>query len=226
MPLTEEEIKSIGREAGGIMVVKAKCKERAGFVLELMTDVRDHQVEIMRAIVDPKARRSVINTISSQIDTIKETYPDSPTKSLLVDDLTAIKNRAEQNTSGGTMAFVEQTAQGYVGLHDKLSDILLEDFKQCECEPAGSVARKAKPPTADQVQIEVWEERDRLHIGIQDKNTGQYYASWWDDEAREMFENGFFKGSTIHGQLSQSADTELANSVLVYALEMGILSKG
>ncbi len=226
MPLTEEEIKSIGREAGGIMVVKAKCKERAGFVLELMTDVRDHQVQVMNAAVDPKARRSVIYTINSQINTIKEAYPESPTKALLIDEHTAIVTQAQRKISSGTLSFIKETAQDYVSLHDKLRDILLEDFKQCECEPAGSVARKAKPPTADQVQIEVWEERDRLHIGIQDKNTGQYYASWWDDKARQMFTDGFFKGSIIHGELSQSADTELANSVLVYALEMGILSKG
>lgn len=72
---------------------------------------------------------------------------------------------------------------------------------------------KAKP-TRDNVRIEVWEERDRLHIGIQDKDTGEYYASWWDDEARQMFEDGFFKPGR-----------ELEESVLEYAEDMGILAK-
>jgi len=64
----------------------------------------------------------------------------------------------------------------------------------------------------DDVRVEVWEERDRLHIGIQNKETGEYLASWWDDEAREMFEQGFFERGP-----------RLKESVLSYAEEMGIL---
>jgi len=71
-----------------------------------------------------------------------------------------------------------------------------------------------KKPTRDQVRVEVWEERDRLHIGIQNKDTGDYYVSWWDDDARQMFEDGFFKKKP-----------NLEESVLDYAEEMGILSK-
>lgn len=69
-------------------------------------------------------------------------------------------------------------------------------------------------PTRDAVRVEVWEERDRLHIGIQDKKTGEYYKSWWDDEAREMFEDGFFQRGP-----------RLEESVLSYAEERGILAK-
>lgn len=73
---------------------------------------------------------------------------------------------------------------------------------------------KRKFPTRDQVRVEVWEERDRLHIGIQDKETGYYYASWWDDDARQMFEDGFFQRVP-----------NLERSVLDYAEDMGILAK-
>ena len=73
--------------------------------------------------------------------------------------------------------------------------------------------RKAKP-TRNDVRVEVWEERDRLHIGIQDKETGDYYVSWWDNDAREMIEQGFFKSGP-----------KLKESVLDYAEEMGILTK-
>ena len=66
--------------------------------------------------------------------------------------------------------------------------------------------------TRDDVRVEVWEERDRLHIGIQNKTTGDYLASWWDDEAREMFEQGFFE-----------REPRLRESVLKYAEDMGIL---
>jgi hypothetical protein len=69
-------------------------------------------------------------------------------------------------------------------------------------------------PTRDQVRVERWEERDRLHIGIQDKETGDYYMSWWDDQAREMFEDGFFKSGR-----------GFEESVLSYAEDIGILAK-
>jgi len=69
-------------------------------------------------------------------------------------------------------------------------------------------------PTRDDVEVVKWEERDRLHIGIQDKETGDYYASWFDDEAREMFDQGFFK-----------REPHLKESVLQYAEDMGILKK-
>jgi len=66
----------------------------------------------------------------------------------------------------------------------------------------------------DNVRVEIWEERDRLHIGIQNKETGDYLQSWWDDDAREMFELGFFKSGP-----------GLKESVLEYAEEMGILKR-
>jgi len=77
-----------------------------------------------------------------------------------------------------------------------------------------SQMKKKKTPSRDDVRVERWEERDRLHIGIQDKETGDYYVSWWDDEARQMFEDGFFKRGA-----------KLEESVLDYAEERGILAK-
>ncbi len=68
--------------------------------------------------------------------------------------------------------------------------------------------------TRENVRVEVWEERDRLHIGIQDKDTGDILISWWDDEARQMFEDGFFK-----------REPGLQESVLEYAEDLGILKK-
>jgi len=69
-------------------------------------------------------------------------------------------------------------------------------------------------PSRDKVNVVKWEERDRLHIGIQDKETGDYYASWWDQEARDMFEDGFFKSGP-----------KFEESVLQYAEDMGMLKK-
>jgi len=80
--------------------------------------------------------------------------------------------------------------------------------------PKSQMKKTKAKPTRDNVRVEVWEERDRLHIGIQDKETGDYLVSWWDDDARMMFEHGFFKSGR-----------ELKESVLDYAEEMGLLIK-
>jgi rubrerythrin len=93
-----------------------------------------------------------------------------------------------------------------------------EQFKQrlqeIKSGPTSALSGKKKP-TRDDVKVTVWEERDRLHIGIIDKATEQTsYGDWWDEDARQMFEDGFF--SHKHG---------LENSVLEYAEDMGILAK-
>jgi hypothetical protein len=59
------------------------------------------------------------------------------------------------------------------------------------------------------LSVDVWEERDRLHIHVTDEK-GNTVAEWWDDEAREMFEDGFF----IRGK-------RLVASVLTYIEEIG-----
>ena len=66
-------------------------------------------------------------------------------------------------------------------------------------------------PKEDDVRVEVWDERDRLHIGIQDKKTGKYVVSWWDADARQMFDDGFFERRRLEA------------SVLEYAKEHGLI---
>ncbi len=80
--------------------------------------------------------------------------------------------------------------------------------------PLPGVKKRKKLPLRKRgdVRVEVLEERDRLHIGIQDNKTGDYIASWWDDDARQMFEDGFFKSR------------RLKESVLDYAEEVGLLA--
>ena len=76
------------------------------------------------------------------------------------------------------------------------------------------IGHSSKKLSRDDVRVEIWEERDRLHIGIQNEETGDYLKSWWDDDAREMFEQGFFKSGP-----------GLEESVLEYAEEIGILER-
>lgn len=62
------------------------------------------------------------------------------------------------------------------------------------------------------IHVETWEERDRLHIALYKGDT--LVAQWWDDDAREMFEDGFFKSGK-----------RLEQSVIEYAHEVGLLKK-
>ena len=79
-------------------------------------------------------------------------------------------------------------------------------------------------PSRDDVSVNSWQERDRLGIWITDNRTGSTIAEWWDDDARQMFEDGFFKPATFtaSGELGGPA---FIDSVLDYAEEMGMLAK-
>lgn len=68
--------------------------------------------------------------------------------------------------------------------------------------------------TREEVEVSSWEERDRLAVWVTDKRTGKAVAEWWDDDARQMFEDGFFKPGK-----------QLEDSVLDYAEWVGLLAK-
>ena len=63
---------------------------------------------------------------------------------------------------------------------------------------------------AGEVIVTTWEERNRLHIAIEDVENDDILAEWWDDDARQMFEDGFFSSKDLEG------------SVIDYAAQMGI----
>ena len=80
--------------------------------------------------------------------------------------------------------------------------------------------------TREDVRVELWAERDRLHIGIQDKKTGEYIVSWWDEEASAMFDQGFFYDPGPLGWRIPAEKRRFEGSVLAYAEKMGLLSTG
>jgi len=82
--------------------------------------------------------------------------------------------------------------------------------------------RPARKPTRHDVAVHSWEERDRLGIWITDSGTDKTLAEWWDDDARQMFEDGFFKpGTTRNQEITGKAFEE---SVLDYGEYIGILA--
>lgn len=72
---------------------------------------------------------------------------------------------------------------------------------------AGQKRRYPKPP----FHVTVWEERDNLQIVLWDADDNEV-ASWTDDDARQMFEDGFFDRR------------RLEQSVIEYARYIGILA--
>jgi len=84
-------------------------------------------------------------------------------------------------------------------------------------------ARKRKPYRSD-VKVGSWVERDRIGIWITDKRTDKTIAEWWDEDVREMFEQGWFKPGDIRHQTITGRAFE--ESVLDYAECVGILTGG
>jgi hypothetical protein len=60
--------------------------------------------------------------------------------------------------------------------------------------------------------VSFWQERDRMHIEVVDNETDQTIAEWWDDDARQMFEDGFFV-----------AGRGFKDSVFEYCRSMGLI---
>lgn len=77
-------------------------------------------------------------------------------------------------------------------------------------------------PTLDDVILNTWQERDRLHVALYlrkgEDDQGELVAEWWDADYSQMFEDGFLKRSGRPGKLSDG-DQELARSALDYAIE-------
>lgn len=72
--------------------------------------------------------------------------------------------------------------------------------------------RKARP-TREDVTVETWFERDRAHVRIDERRTGKILIEWWDDDVRQLFEDGFFRRGR-----------GFEDSVLDYGEHLGILA--
>ncbi len=81
---------------------------------------------------------------------------------------------------------------------------------------------RAKKPSRNEVEIGSWAERDRMGIWVKDKASDVTIAEWWDKDASQMFEDGFFKPGTIRQQTITGRDFE--DSVLDYAESMGLIA--
>jgi len=79
-------------------------------------------------------------------------------------------------------------------------------------------------PSWDDVSVDSWVERDRIGIWVTERKTNKVVAEWWDDDARQMFEDGFFKPATFTSS-GELGGPQFIDSVLDYLEDVGILSK-
>ncbi len=100
-------------------------------------------------------------------------------------------------------------------------DELWESSAQPQSLPQAAERSSRKPPRSD-VEVSSWTERDRIGIWITDKRTGKSIAEWWDEDASEMFEQGWFKPGDIRQQTITGRAFE--ESVLDYAESVGLLA--
>ena len=102
--------------------------------------------------------------------------------------------------------------------HEEFKVIEVSSETQAQILPQ---TRKDKPARHD-IEIGTWSERDRIGIWLTDKRTDKTIAEWWDEDAREMFEQGWFKPGDIRQQTITGRAFE--ESVLDYAENVGLLA--
>jgi len=91
----------------------------------------------------------------------------------------------------------------------------LDELWESSAQPQKSPQTRKQKICRSDVSVDSWQERDRLGIWITDRHTDKVIAEWWDDDARQMFEDGFFKPGK-----------QLSESVLDYAESVGLLAGG
>jgi len=77
-------------------------------------------------------------------------------------------------------------------------------------------------PSRDDVSADSWVERDRIGIWVTERKTNKVVAEWWDNDARQMFEDGFFKPATFTSG-GEFGGAQFIDSVLDYLEDVGIL---
>jgi len=101
---------------------------------------------------------------------------------------------------------------------------ILDELWESSTQPR-KLPQTDKKPRRDDVKVETWQERDRLGIWLTDRRTDKVIAEWWDEDAREMFEQGWFKPG-VPQRSSEKPSRAFVDSVLDYAESVGLLDGG
>lgn len=80
-------------------------------------------------------------------------------------------------------------------------------------------------PSASDVDVYVWAERDRQHVEARDRRTDQTIAEWWDEAVSEMIEDGFFYAPhAIVGLRMPREKQRFEESVIAYLRDQGLVA--
>jgi hypothetical protein len=64
-----------------------------------------------------------------------------------------------------------------------------------------------KKLTLAQTELSTWFERDRSHVDLKRKDTGETIIEWWDEAVTQAVEDGFLDPRDYHGSAFEYADT-------------------
>jgi hypothetical protein len=65
----------------------------------------------------------------------------------------------------------------------------------------------AKKLTIGDTELDTWFERDRSHVNLKRKDTGETIIEWWDDAVGEAVEDGFLNARDYHGSAFEYAES-------------------
>src|SRR5262249_30520760 len=84
------------------------------------------------------------------------------------------------------------------------------------------VARNASATPAprliglDDTELETWFERDRAHVALVDKHSGETIVEWWDDDVQQAIDDGFLP--------HRWSDTKAHEAAFDYAKQVGVIA--
>lgn len=61
------------------------------------------------------------------------------------------------------------------------------------CKKCGEEVKVPDLPLTELFDVDIWAERDRLGIWVTDKQKNKVVFEVWDDDARQLFDDGFLK---------------------------------
>jgi hypothetical protein len=148
----------IGEQA--VQRISGHCGEAAHRIYQLVMDLHEHELDVLQSAVHPrKAKSEVLSTLSGNIASIGEYYPESKERAAVITELSTIKDQLGSLRTSDYLRIVTEAAEGYERLvHGVLLPVMLDEFAECECE-----TRRGHEP-ADSYMPAVDEVRTRLTI--------------------------------------------------------------
>jgi hypothetical protein len=109
-----------------------------------------------------------------------------------------------------------QVSRSASGVERQLNASLARAAKRRDARPR---ARRSQPRKVrlDDTELHTWSERDRAHVELRDRQTGETIVEWWDDDVQQAIEDGFLPHF--------APDTALHRAAFEYAKHVGVITE-